>query len=358
MLLGKIPSIYLKSNPNSKASSGSFWDPSNYKETTKRVEDGEKLVRDCIQMVEERKDIENEYAKQLQAWSARWENSVEKGQEYGTMETAWRAVAMEGVKRANIHLAIKDDVDHQVVEPLQAWHKETYHKQRMQLREKKELDDQFKTAQKEWSDLMNKEMKSKTEYMTACKEEKKSVNAEREATKNPDLSQSQVTKLQEKIKKSHQEVKLKRENYTSALQGLRDRQNDYEQGMIKVFNSFKEFEEKRCRTIQTYMLLMQDCLNVSGSLALPQIYAESCETIKQVDHSADLLWWSDNHGVNMEHVLPEYLEYDQQLSKEIELKKHKKSVDPVKHPCEICWQMFDTERGMRNHIRNYHQPEN
>ena len=41
---------------------------------------------------------------------------------------------------------------------------------------------------------------------------------------------------------------------------------------------------------------------------------------------------------------------DEQFSKETELKKHMKTVHPVKHPCEICWQMFDTERGMRNHI--------
>ena len=41
----------------------SFWSPGKYNETTKRVENGEKLVRDFIQMVEERRDIEKEYAK-------------------------------------------------------------------------------------------------------------------------------------------------------------------------------------------------------------------------------------------------------------------------------------------------------
>ena len=38
-----------------------------------------------------------------------------------------------------------------------------------------------------------------------------------------------------------------------------------------------------------------------------------------------------------------------------DLDKHKKTYHPVKHPCNICWLIFDTERGMRNHVRNVHQ---
>jgi hypothetical protein len=302
MPLLKSPSFSRKSTLNI---SGSFWDPPNYKETTKRVEDGEKLVRDFVQMVEERRDIEKDYAKQLQTWSDKWM----KVQEYGTMETAWRAVAMEGVKRASVHLAVREDVDNQVVEPLRAWHKDTYHRHRNQLREKKELGEQFKTAQKEWADLLNKQTTAKTEYLAACKEEERSVKAEREATKNPDLSQIQLNKLQEKIKNSQQELKIKHEKYTSSIQELNSRQNVYQQGMIQVYNKFEAFEEKRYLTVQMFMLLLQDCLNVHRNLDLSQIYDESREAINQVDHEKDLSWWSDNHGINMEHVLPGFEEY-------------------------------------------------
>ena len=142
MPLLKSPSFNRNTGSNP---SGSFWDPLQYKETTKRIEDGEKLVKEFIQMVEERRDIEKEYAKQLQSWTDKWK----KIQEYGaTMETAWRAVADEGVKRASVHLAVKEDVDTQVLEPLRVWHKDTYHRQRNKLIEKKELGDEFKAAQK------------------------------------------------------------------------------------------------------------------------------------------------------------------------------------------------------------------
>jgi hypothetical protein len=269
------------------------------------VEDGEKLVRDFVQMVEERRDIEKDYAKQLEAWSDKWM----KVQEYGTMETAWRAVAMEGVKRASVHLAVREDVDNQVVEPLRAWHKETYHRQRNQLKEKKELGDQFKTAQKEWAELLNKQTTAKTEYLAACKEEERSVKAEREATKNPDLSQAQVTKLQDKIKNVHQNVKTSKDDYNSCLQKLRETQNSYQQGMIQAFKKFEELEEKRSQTLKMYMLQLQDCLNVHRTMDLPTIYSESRDIINKVDHKHDLHWWSDNHGINMEHVLPHFQEY-------------------------------------------------
>ena len=46
---------------------------------------------------------------------------------------------------------------------------------------------------------------------------------------------------------------------------------------------------------------------------------------------------------------------NQELLTTKDLEKHKKKYHPVKHPCDICWLIFDTERGMRNHLRSVHQ---
>lgn len=61
------------------ATSDSFWEPGNYKRTTKRIEDGYKLCGDLVALVQERADIEKGYAKSLRAWSKKWNDLIEKG---------------------------------------------------------------------------------------------------------------------------------------------------------------------------------------------------------------------------------------------------------------------------------------
>lgn len=50
------------------ATSDSFWEPGNYKKTTKRIEDGNKLCTDLMTLANERAEIEKNYAKALKAW--------------------------------------------------------------------------------------------------------------------------------------------------------------------------------------------------------------------------------------------------------------------------------------------------
>lgn len=61
------------------ASSDSFWEPGNYKRTTKRIEDGHRLCTDLIQLVQDRAEIEKNYAKSLKSWTKRWNELIDKG---------------------------------------------------------------------------------------------------------------------------------------------------------------------------------------------------------------------------------------------------------------------------------------
>ena len=65
----------------------------------------------------------------------------------------------------------------------------------MQIKEKKELEEQFKRAQKPWVKLLEKCDKAKSNYHLACKNEKSAVNQERNATKDSSLSQDAVRSL-------------------------------------------------------------------------------------------------------------------------------------------------------------------
>lgn len=64
-------------------STDSFWEPGNYKRTTKRIEDGNRLCNDLIQLVTERAEMEKNYAKGLKTWAKKWNDIIEKGPEYG-----------------------------------------------------------------------------------------------------------------------------------------------------------------------------------------------------------------------------------------------------------------------------------
>ena len=62
----------------------------------------------------------------------------------------------------------------------------------MSLKEKKEMEDQFKKAQKPWAKMLQKVNKTKADYHNACKAEKSAVNQERNASGDNSMSQEQV----------------------------------------------------------------------------------------------------------------------------------------------------------------------
>ena len=65
----------------------------------------------------------------------------------------------------------------------------------MQLKEKKEMDEQFKKAQKPWGKLLQRVNKAKADYHNACKAEKSAVNLERNAAGDSSLSQDHVSSI-------------------------------------------------------------------------------------------------------------------------------------------------------------------
>lgn len=62
----------------------------------------------------------------------------------------------------------------------------------IQIKERKEMEDSFKKAQKPWAKLLAKVNKTKVDYHTACKAEKTASNQERNASADSSLSPDQV----------------------------------------------------------------------------------------------------------------------------------------------------------------------
>lgn len=118
---------------------------------------------------------------------------VISGPEYGTTEAAWKGILTEAERISDVHLKMRDSLCNDVNAEIKQWQKENFHKAMMHIKERKEMDDQFKKAQKPWSKLYAKVEKAKQDYHASCKTEKSAQNQERNATSDSSLSPDQVT---------------------------------------------------------------------------------------------------------------------------------------------------------------------
>lgn len=295
-------------------SSDSFWEPGNYKKTTKRTDDGSKLCNDLIMLIKERADIEQAYAKSLRQWSKKWYDIIEKGAEYGTTASAWKGVLIEADKRCDLNNKIRDSLLQKVVPDIKQWQKDNFHKTMIQLKEKKEFDDAFKKAQKPWAKLLTKVNKCKQDYHNACKNERSIVNQERNASGDTSLSPDQVKKLQDRATKAKDEVLKTKEKYEQSLNEINKYNPKYMEEMTQVFDRCQEFEAKRLEFFKEMLFSIHSCLNISNMPELIRIYEEYRHTIQTADASKDLKYWSNTFGVGMPMNWPQFEEYNPELT--------------------------------------------
>ncbi|XP_076290071.1 protein kinase C and casein kinase substrate in neurons protein Synd isoform X3 [Lasioglossum baleicum] len=298
------------------ATSDSFWEPGNYKRTTKRIEDGHKLCDSLIALVQERAEIEKSYAKALKNWSKNWNDKIEKGPEYGTTEAAWKGVLVESDRLCDLHLRVKESLCNDIIQQVKTWQKDSYHKSMMTLKERKEMEDAFKKAQKPWVKLLQKVEKAKSEYHNSCKTERTAANMERNASADSSLSPDQmargsenVKKMQDRVQKTKEEVQKAKEKYEATLQEINQNNPKYMEDMTQVFDKCQEMEAQRLQFFKEVLFDLHKCLNISQDPILPQIYEEFYHTINNADHEKDLKWWSNNHGVNMAMNWPQFEEF-------------------------------------------------
>lgn len=128
------------------------------------------------------------------------------------MEAAWKAILVESDRRCDLHMRVREDLNLRVNNQLKSWQKENYHKSMMQLKEKKDMEDQFKKVQKPWAKLLAKVNKAKTDYHNACKAEKTAINQERNASGDSAMSPDQVSQTHVSVKTSSIFLKFKISN--------------------------------------------------------------------------------------------------------------------------------------------------
>ncbi|XP_063622818.1 protein kinase C and casein kinase substrate in neurons protein 1 isoform X2 [Cydia splendana] len=309
--------------------SDSFWEPGNYKRTTRRVDDGHRLCGELQALVQERADIEKTYAKSLRGWAKKWNDLIEKGPEYGTMEAAWKGGMVEAERLSDLHLTVRDRLVNDVIAQIKNWQKDTYHKSMIQLKERKEMDEAFKKAQKPWAKFLQKVERTRLEYHTACKQERTAQNQERNAGGDSSLSPDQVKKMAERVSKCREDVSKSREKYQAALAEITAYNPRYIEDMSGVFERCQQMEAQRLTFFKDVLFSFHKCLDISQEPTLPQIYEEFHHTINNADHQKDLKWWANNHGVNMAMAWPQFEEYTEEFREIAKGKKESLPTAPI-----------------------------
>ncbi|XP_062598138.1 protein kinase C and casein kinase substrate in neurons protein 1-like isoform X2 [Saccostrea cucullata] len=291
----------------------SFWEIGKYHRTVKRIDNGKALCDSLRQLIKERSEIETSYAKNLTNWSRKWNDFLDKGNEYGTIQAGWRGLLQEADSLADLHNVVSENLITKDYASIKMWQKENYHKSMMHFKETKELEEGFKKAQKPWEKKYTKVMQSRKDYHAACRAEKSTANQENNARGDSAVSPDQLKKIQEKLRKCQQDVEATRDKYEASLNDLNSYNAKYIEDMNEVFQKCQDFEKSRIEFFKKTMFEIHQHLDLSVEPKFSQVYSNLHSTIGQIDPDKDLRWWSTNHGADMPMNWPTFEEYSPEL---------------------------------------------
>jgi len=202
------------------ASTDNFWLEGNYKKVVSKIEDGVKLCEDLSQMMQERAEIENLYAKKLKAWNKKWNQTFSKELEYGTVQQSLLKGLSESDEVADMHLAVCGKIS-EVSSQVLKWKADTYHRGIIGIKEAKKAEERFSKAQKPWAKKYSDTIRGKQNYHTAC-QMLDSLKAQEEQLKAAvdTTTQEQLTKIQNRVKRAEQDRETSLEFYKETLRDI------------------------------------------------------------------------------------------------------------------------------------------
>ncbi|XP_055329275.1 protein kinase C and casein kinase substrate in neurons protein 2-like isoform X2 [Paramacrobiotus metropolitanus] len=294
----------------------SFWEPGGYKRTTKRIADGYQLCNDLVEMVQERCEIEAKYAAYMKNWSKKWNAQIDKGPEYGSMVGAWKAVLTAADRDADEHLSVKENLINTVQAEVKRWQKDNFHKGMMSLhfKEKKDIDEEFKKAQKPWIKKLKIVEKYKAEYHNICQKEQSAIVRDKNSKGDPAISEDQRQKIADEVAKLSNLKMSAKASYEDALRDLNSYNPRYMEDMKQVYSKCQDMENRRLEFFRERLLSIHHIVDLSNDMQLKQIFVDYVMGVEAANAKNDLKWWDIQRGTDMPMNWPEFEEWSPRLA--------------------------------------------
>lgn len=221
----------------------SFWGNNGFEELRRFVKSGSDFCKDVAAVMQERSDLESNYAKGLNKLAHKIARASRDS--VGTLAQAWQVVATEMEAEGDIHKTLAFSLVEELVKPLRVLI-ETQHKTRKAI--EAVVDKNAKALQ----DFRNSELKAKkTCYVNAKESERmQDLLADTRLGKGRILSEKDISKMEAKQRKAEDAMKkADHEYYALCLQGERSRL-EWESSVYRGSAHFQTLEEERIGAMQ------------------------------------------------------------------------------------------------------------
>jgi len=291
-----------------------FWEIKGFKQVVKRIDDGATLTDNLAQLIHERADLELKYAKGLKTWSRKWEDAVNKGPEYGSLEQTLKSVTVEANETADIHLDVRQKLTGSSLESIKHWKNSNYQKTFVKWKQTAAAQEGFDKVQRPWAKRFLKVEKAKKAYHLAARTLEQLKGQldiyERDAMTTTDA----LKKLKDKLSKAETESDKTRDKYRDRLNELDMANQQYINEMTVEFEKCQAMEKIR---IEFFMETIRDYLNyidVSKDARLTNSFQNIQHALNEMTIEEDLKRYADQKGTGMAMNWPKFVEYDEVVS--------------------------------------------
>ncbi|XP_015665769.1 protein kinase C and casein kinase substrate in neurons protein 2 isoform X1 [Protobothrops mucrosquamatus] len=305
----------------------SFWMPSHYQSTVKRLDDGYRVCDQIVACFQERAKIERSYALMMDEWSRKWRPLVDASPVYGSLLRAWQAFLGASERLSRLHMEMQRALVSEDAGTIRSWQHNSYHRKLFGgFKESCELENGFHRAQKPWTKKLKKTEKAKALYHKACRKEHIATLRENgiQAASGIEVSPDRQRALREEHQRCSQETIKIRERYEKALKELDRCSPRYIEEMESVFEEGQALEQKRIVFLKSAFLALHRRLDMSADSSIQAVYSDLHQAIEEINDQEDLKWWHNRHGPGMPMNWPKFEDWSpDHESPQLKVKKAK-----------------------------------
>ncbi|CAF2649547.1 unnamed protein product, partial [Rotaria sp. Silwood2] len=273
-----------------------FCEPNQYKAAIDRCEDGHKSCDLGIEIYKDLVKVLELCSQSLRTWSSRSQQKVAQSKEFGTTRTAWFESIQAIEKLAERNEDITTNIQQNVIDKMTAYKKSKYEKSFLHVKKVKEFEKEFKKAQKQWLELLDKINEAKQEFHYASRKLHRAKRAENAIT--TDLGKTDEEKKTVKDSVDHYELETEscRKKYSKLIKDMEVQQPTYEQEMFKILARTDDFERDRLNQLKLMFNALQEAISIEKDTRHTEMSVLFKKAMAKQDINNDIEFFNKHYG--------------------------------------------------------------